>query len=74
MNSVNISNNVVINIDQQTSTLVKNIAREWSPLSAILIIEGKKKYFSYLPIGQIGGSEKGNKQYFNLSLIYMYFL
>jgi hypothetical protein len=51
MNSVNVSNNVVINIDQQTSTSwAKNIAAyEWSLLSAILIIEGKNKiFFLYL--------------------------
>jgi hypothetical protein len=36
------------NIDQQSATLVKNIAYEWSLLSAILIIEGKNKIF-FLP-------------------------
>jgi hypothetical protein len=33
---------LLLNIDQQISTLVKNIANEWSLLSAILSIEGKK--------------------------------
>jgi hypothetical protein len=55
------------NIDQQTSTLVKNIAYEWSLLSAILIIEGKNKIF-LIHIGQIVESERGNK-HFNLGLI-----
>jgi hypothetical protein len=41
MNAVNISNNLLLNTDEQTSTLVKNIAYEWSLLSAILIIGGK---------------------------------
>jgi hypothetical protein len=38
----------LLNIDQQTSTLIKNIAYEWSLLSAILIIEGKNKIFFLL--------------------------
>jgi hypothetical protein len=56
---------LLLDIDQQTSTLVKNIAYEWFLLSANLIIEGKKmKYFSYLPtylpMGHIVESERGN--------------
>jgi hypothetical protein len=41
-------------------------------LSAILIIEGKNKIFflpTYLPIGQIVESERGNKQHFKLGLM-----
>jgi hypothetical protein len=49
--------------------LIKNIEYELSFLSAIFIIGRKKKTFSYLPtylpIGQIVESERGNKQYFN---------
>jgi hypothetical protein len=64
MNSVNVSNNVV----KHRSTN-SNIAYELSLLSAILIIEGKNKIFSYQPICQIVESERGNTQYFNLGLI-----
>jgi hypothetical protein len=39
---------LLLNIDQQTSTLVKNIAYELSLLSAIIIIEGKNKIFLLL--------------------------
>jgi hypothetical protein len=47
---------------------------EWSLWSAFLIIEGKLKYFSYLPIpiGQIVESERGNIQYFNLGLMTLF--
>jgi hypothetical protein len=43
---------------------------EWSLLSTILVIDQKINIFPsymYLPIGQIIESERGNKQYFNLS-------
>jgi hypothetical protein len=62
---------LLLNIDQQTSTLVRNIEYEWSLLSAILITEGNNKIFflpTYLPIGQIVESERGNKQYFDFDL------
>jgi hypothetical protein len=36
---------LLLNIDQQTSPLVKNIICEWSLLSIILMIEGKNKIF-----------------------------
>jgi hypothetical protein len=39
---------LLLNIGQQISTLVENIAYERSLLSAILIIEGKNKIF-FLP-------------------------
>jgi hypothetical protein len=53
--------------------LVKNIATEknfflWSDIFEIVSGKDFKKNPTYLPIDQIAESERGNKEYLNLSL------